>query len=152
MRTPLRRAAVCGAVAAMALTTLAPAASAAPAAAEARTDTRAEARLYAPSALVLTVAQGESAAYSTPLRAVTLTCMPSPGGTHPSPQAACDALREVNGEFGALRSDSQRACIKIYDPVVVTAQGVWEGQRVSFERTFGNSCVMGAEGTSVFAF
>lgn len=147
MRTPLRRTAVCGLVTAAGLGGLAPAAFAAAEAASA-----ADTRLYAPSALVLTVGQGETAATATPLRAVTLTCTPAAGGTHPSPQAACDALWAVQGEFSALRGDQQRACIKIYDPVVVTAQGVWEGQRVDFERTFGNSCVMSVEGTSVFAF
>nr|AAB25161.1 subtilisin inhibitor-like protein 2, SIL2 {N-terminal region, beta1 and beta2 sheets} [Streptomyces, Peptide Partial, 39 aa] [Streptomyces]AAB26179.1 subtilisin inhibitor-like 2, SIL2 {N-terminal} [Streptomyces parvulus, 2283, Peptide Partial, 39 aa] [Streptomyces parvulus] len=36
----------------------------------------APASLYAPSALVLTIGQGESAAATSPLRAVTLTCAP----------------------------------------------------------------------------
>ncbi|WP_240107271.1 subtilase-type protease inhibitor [Streptomyces sp. MUM 203J] len=139
----LRRAAVCGVAAIAALGTLTPAALA---------SAEAETRLYAPSALVLTVAKGEIATESTPLRAVTLTCMPAPGGTHPAPEEACGALYDVQGEFSSLQGDSQRACVKIYDPVVVTAQGVWEGQRVDFERTFGNACVLGAEGTSVFNF
>ncbi|WP_309235354.1 subtilase-type protease inhibitor [Streptomyces sp. TRM64462] len=147
MWTPLRRTAVCGLVTAAALATLAPAASAVTEA-----DGTADTRLYAPSALVLTVGQGETAATSVPLRAVTLTCTPAPGGTHPSPQRACDTLHAVKGEFGALSGTEERACIKIYDPVVVTAQGVWDGQRVNFERTFGNACEMRAEGTSVFAF
>ncbi len=112
----------------------------------------AETRLYAPSALVLTVAKGETATHSTPLRAVTLTCVPSPGGTHPAAQDACATLWDVEGEFKALRGDEQRACIKIYDPVVVTAQGVWEGRRVDFERTYGNTCELNVEGTSVFSF
>jgi hypothetical protein len=145
-RNPLRRTAIFGLITAAAMTALAPAAGAAEAG-----DT-AESRLYAPSALVLTVAGGEDAATATPLRAVTLTCMPSPGGTHPAPQKACDALRAVDGRFSALRSDSTRPCVKIYDPVVVTAQGVWEGRRVSFERTYGNSCVQATEGAPVFAF
>ncbi|WP_149180427.1 subtilase-type protease inhibitor [Streptomyces sp. TRM49041] len=147
LRTPLRRTAVCGLLTAAAMTALAPAAFAAADAAD-----TAETRLYAPNALVLTVAQGETAATSTPLRAVTLTCTPAPGGTHPSPQAACDTLRAVDGEFTALRGDGTRACIKIYDPVVVTAQGIWEGQRVDYERTYGNSCVMRAESADVFSF
>ncbi|MFF8382389.1 subtilase-type protease inhibitor [Streptomyces kanasensis] len=145
-RNPLRRTAILGLITAAAMTALAPAAGAAEAG-----DTG-ESRLYAPSALVLTVSDGEDAATATPLRAVTLSCMPSPGGTHPDPQKACDALRAVDGRFSALKSDGTRACVKIYDPVVVTAEGVWEGRRVQFERTYGNSCVLGAEGTPVFAF
>lgn len=139
----LRRAAACGVAAVAALGMLTPAALA---------STEAETRLYAPSALVLTVAKGENATESTPLRAVTLTCMPGPDGTHPAPKEACAALYDVQGEFSALRGDSERACVKIYDPVVVTAQGVWEGQRVDFQQTFGNACVLGNEGTSVFNF
>ena len=42
----------------------------------------APASLYAPSALVLTIGHGESAAVATPMRAVTLTCAPD-GLRHP---------------------------------------------------------------------
>ncbi|MFG3498823.1 subtilase-type protease inhibitor [Streptomyces sp. NPDC047928] len=141
MRTLLKRSAVYGLAATAAMTALAPGAAAAT-----------PSRLYAPSALVLTVSKGETAATATPLRAVTLTCAPAPGGTHPAPQEACDRLRGVDGNFAQLRDDQQRMCVKIYDPVVVTAQGVWEGRWVDFQRTYGNSCVMRAEATKVFAF
>jgi hypothetical protein len=40
----------------------------------------------------------------------------------------------------------------IWKHVVVTAQGVWQGKRVSYERTFANECVKKASATSVFAF
>ncbi len=154
MWTPLKRAAVCGAaLAAMgAMTPAAVATAQAAGSAGVAPAAEAETRLYAPSALVLTVAKGETATHSTPLRAVTLTCVPSPGGTHPAAQDACATLWDVEGEFKALRGDEQRACIKIYDPVVVTAQGVWEGRRVDFERTYGNACELNVEGTSVFSF
>jgi hypothetical protein len=109
-------------------------------------------RLYAPTALVLTVAQGENAATAVPLRAVTLTCTPKAGGTHPAPQKACAELRSAEGKFDALGGEETRPCIKIYDPVVVTAQGIWEGRRVNFEQKYANSCVMQNEGSSVFSF
>ncbi|MEU2184194.1 subtilase-type protease inhibitor [Streptomyces thermolilacinus] len=147
LRTSIRRTAIFGAITAAAMTALAPAAVAAPERAS-----TGETRLYAPNALVLTIAQGDTAATATPLRAVTLTCVPSPGGTHPSPKEACAELRAVDGEFSALRGDEERACIKIYDPLVVTAEGVWEGRRVQYERTFGNSCELGNEAGPVFAF
>jgi hypothetical protein len=43
-------------------------------------------------------------------------------------------------------------CTRQYDPVLVTVDGVWQGQRVSYERIFPNTCVMNAHGSSVFAF
>ncbi|MEU9985013.1 subtilase-type protease inhibitor [Streptomyces sp. NPDC050856] len=141
MRTLVRRAVVYGLAAAGALSPLAVAEAAAPAPG-----------LYAPSALVLTVAQGEDAATAAPSRAVTLTCSPTPGGTHPAAKQACNQLRAADGRFEALKSDDQRPCIKIYDPVVVTAQGVWEGRRVNHEQTFSNSCVMQSQSMSVFNF
>ncbi len=108
--------------------------------------------LYAPSALVLTVSEGESAAASAPLRAVTLSCNPRPTGTHPAPTTACGELFAAGGDFAALGEASDRACPMHYDPVVVTATGVWDGKRVHFERTYGNACMQGSEGTAVFAF
>ncbi|GAA2387439.1 protease inhibitor [Streptomyces coeruleofuscus] len=108
--------------------------------------------LYAPSALVLTVGHGESAAAATPERAVTLTCAPRPSGTHPVSASACAELRGVGGDIHALTATDGVMCTKQYDPVVVTVDGVWQGQRVSYERTFSNECVKNAYGSGVFAF
>ncbi|MER6346886.1 subtilase-type protease inhibitor [Streptomyces sp. NPDC001595] len=108
--------------------------------------------LYAPSALVLTTGHGESAAAAAPERAVTLNCAPRPSGTHPDPAAACSELRLVDGDFTALESGTDILCTREYDPVVVTVAGVWQGQRVSYERTFANECMKDAAGTSVYAF
>lgn len=110
--------------------------------------------LYAPSAVVLTVAQGEDEA--TAVRASTLSCAPTAQGTHPDPQAACAALAATAGTFDALLAapDSNRACPMHYDPVTVTADGVWQGSRISWKHTFSNACVMSAtfNGNPVFAF
>jgi hypothetical protein len=108
--------------------------------------------LYAPSALVLTVGHGDSAALATPERAVTLTCAPSASGTHPAAALACAELRAVDGDLDALAVRSDIRCTKQYDPVVVTVDGVWRGQRVSYERTFGNECVRSSYGSGVFTF
>ena len=108
--------------------------------------------LYAPSALVLTLGHGDSAATVTPERAVTLTCAPTASGTHPAPALACAELRGAAGDFDALAARGDAMCTKQYDPVVVTVDGVWQGKRVSYERTFGNECVKNSYGTSVFAF
>jgi len=112
----------------------------------------APASLYAPSALVLTLGHGDSAAAATPLRAVTLNCAPTASGTHPAPALACAELRGAGGDFDALAATGDAQCTKQYDPIVVTADGVWQGKRVSYERTFGNECVKNSSGSSLFAF
>ncbi|MFF9219160.1 subtilase-type protease inhibitor [Streptomyces viridosporus] len=108
--------------------------------------------LYAPSALVFTLGHGESAATVTPERAVTLTCAPKPSGTHPAAASACAELNGVGGDLDALTMREGVFCTKEYDPVVVTVNGVWRGQRVSYERIFSNECVMNAHGSGVFTF
>ncbi|WP_406404801.1 subtilase-type protease inhibitor [Streptomyces sp. NBC_00879] len=111
--------------------------------------------LYAPSALVLTTAHGQSAATATPERAVTLTCTPDATGTHPAAEDACAALTQVNGDFSSLAEISRgqpHFCTKQYNPVTVTAQGVWGGKRVTYEHTFANECIKNAEGSDVFEF
>ncbi|MET8246496.1 protease inhibitor [Streptomyces sp. NPDC005202] len=112
----------------------------------------APASLYAPSALVLTVGHGESAATATPERAVTLNCAPTSSGTHPAAPTACAELRGAGGDLDALTARGDVLCTREYNPVVVTADGVWQGKRVSYERTFANECVKNASATSVFAF
>ncbi|MEV5158852.1 subtilase-type protease inhibitor [Streptomyces sp. NPDC053728] len=103
-----------------------------------------QAGLYAPSALVLSVSKG-GAAPATVQRAVTLSCAPRPSGTHPSPDAACAELAEVEGEFSLLTtSQPQGRCTRQWDPVVLSATGVWQGRGVSWSTTFGNACEMRA--------
>ncbi|MEV6777313.1 subtilase-type protease inhibitor [Streptomyces syringium] len=105
--------------------------------------------LFAPSALVLTVGEGESAADSGVQRAVTLNCTPKASGTHPAARAACDQLRAVDGDFKALvTTKSDRICTKEYRPIVITAEGVWDGHRVSYEHKFANPC-MASDGKGV---
>ncbi|MEW9519166.1 subtilase-type protease inhibitor [Streptomyces tubercidicus] len=109
--------------------------------------------LYAPTALVLTAGQGESRATATVQRAVTLSCMPGATGSHPNPKAACAQLRAVAGDFNAVTSAaSDRLCTKEWNPFVVTADGVWQGKRVSYSYTFANSCAMTDGIGSVFDF
>lgn len=112
------------------------------------------ASLYAPSAVVLTVAQGEDAANV--VRATTLSCAPTAQGTHPDPKAACTALAATAGTLDALLAapDPNRVCPMHYAPVTVTADGVWRGSRVSWKHTFSNACTMSVtfNGNAVFAF
>ncbi|MER6631404.1 protease inhibitor [Streptomyces sp. NPDC000987] len=145
MRNTARRAATLALTATAVCGPLTGAAIAAPAAAPAS--------LYAPSALVLTVGHGTDAALASPQRAVTLSCAPTPSGTHPAPAQACAELRGAAGDPDALgTADDVLLCTRHYDPVVVTVDGVWQGRRVSYERTFANECVKNAYGVSVFAF
>ncbi|MDF3300236.1 SSI family serine proteinase inhibitor [Streptomyces tropicalis] len=97
---------------------------------------------YAPSAVVLAVNRAASA----PARAVTLTCAYAPGGTHPQPAAACDALQQAQGRLAALTPVSGPRCSFLLRPVTVTLQGVWRGVHVDEERTFANECVMRSYG------
>ncbi|WP_413760137.1 protease inhibitor [Streptomyces sp. MMBL 11-3] len=108
--------------------------------------------LYAPSSLVLTTGHGEIAAEAAPERAVTLSCAPTASGTHPAAVAACGELRATGGDFDALMARSGVLCTREYDPVVVTVDGVWQGRRISYERTFANECVKNSYGTAVFTF
>ncbi|WP_235023632.1 subtilase-type protease inhibitor [Streptomyces sp. WAC05374] len=112
------------------------------------------ASLYAPSAVVLAVAQGDGD--GPVLRASTLSCEPTARGTHPDPKAACDALAATSGSLDTLLAtpDTDRACPMHYDPVTITVDGVWQGSRIAWKHTFSNTCVMSAtlNGNAVFAF
>ncbi|MEU7581294.1 subtilase-type protease inhibitor [Streptomyces sp. NPDC041068] len=101
--------------------------------------------LYAPSALVLTVGQGEDATSASVERAVTLTCTPRPAGSHPAAGAACAELRKVDGRFGQLvAAETGVACTKEWRPVTVNVAGVWNGRHVNWSATFGNRCELHA--------
>ncbi|MEU8547283.1 subtilase-type protease inhibitor [Streptomyces roseoverticillatus] len=109
--------------------------------------------LYASSALVLTTGHGANSAEASVDRAVTLTCFPKATGTHPDATSACAAVRAAGGDFEKLTTiKSGTACTKEWNPIVVTADGVWEGKRIRFERTFGNPCEAKAGKGTLFEF
>ncbi|MDX3231547.1 subtilase-type protease inhibitor [Streptomyces sp. ME19-01-6] len=110
--------------------------------------------LYPASALVLSYGEGEDAASAPVRRAVTLSCHPTPAGTHPTPRRACAELRAVDGTFRALtaRTEHGRVCTKEWRPVTVTAEGVWEGRRVWYEHTFPNPCLKNSLRSQLFGF
>ncbi|MFO7253165.1 MAG: SSI family serine proteinase inhibitor [Actinomycetes bacterium] len=100
------------------------------------------------SELTLTVSRPDGAGATS----VTLTCDPD-GGTHPSPRAACDLLRSVDGNIGMIRPTRGVVCTREYAPRTATARGVWRGtKRFVIVRTFGNPCQMHAETGVLFAF
>ncbi|MCW2640681.1 MAG: Subtilisin inhibitor-like protein 5 [Dactylosporangium sp.] len=102
----------------------------------------------APTALFLTVADGEGGDVVS--RAVVLTCDPA-GGSHPAAQQACNELAAVTGDIDAL-SEGPDNCIMIYDPVTVTAEGWWQGHVRSFRATYVNSCLLYRQTRAVFDF
>jgi hypothetical protein len=105
--------------------------------------------LYAPSALVLTFGHGEGSS-ATVQRAVTLRCRPN-GGDHPSVGSACAELTAVGGNFATLAGEDG-PCTREYNPVTVTASGVWRGRHTTYRGTFSNPCtLLRAKGT-VFQF
>ncbi|WP_349372225.1 subtilase-type protease inhibitor [Streptomyces sp. G-G2] len=109
--------------------------------------------LYAPSSLVLGITAGDDARNGTVLRAVTLVCAPRPSGTHPDPAAACTELLAVAGKPDTITAGGAGAlCSKEYDPVTVTADGVWRGKRFTYEHTFGNRCAMRNGSGVLFSF
>ncbi|MGK5548011.1 subtilase-type protease inhibitor [Streptomyces sp. URMC 127] len=109
--------------------------------------------LYAASALVLTVGHGANSREASVDRAVTLTCFPKATGSHPDAKGACAALRAAGGDFEKITTiKSGTACTREWNPSVVTADGVWEGQRVRFERTFANPCEAKAGKGTLFEF
>ncbi|MDA8371024.1 MAG: SSI family serine proteinase inhibitor [Nocardiopsaceae bacterium] len=81
--------------------------------------------------------------------AVRLECDPT-GGSHPGAEAACSALKEVDGEFAELPTRDD-VCTMDYRPVMVRATGQWRGEPVYYEDIFANTCAAGAETNGVFA-
>ncbi|MGW6538252.1 SSI family serine proteinase inhibitor [Streptomyces sp. NPDC055051] len=81
-------------------------------------------------------------------RSVTLRCDPS-GGDHPRVEAAC---ADLEASQGRVERASDTACVLLYDPVEVHAEGVWRGRPVSFTRQYGNTCELNARTGAVFAF
>ncbi|MFE9258292.1 SSI family serine proteinase inhibitor [Streptomyces sp. NPDC006879] len=111
--------------------------------------------LYAPSALVLSITAGDDTQQGTVMRAVTLNCAPGTNaqGTHPDPAGACAELRANDAELDAVTSGgSQAMCTKEWNPITVTAVGVWEGRRYDYAHTFANPCAKLHGSGSVFNF
>jgi len=99
--------------------------------------------------LVLSLARGEK-----PLPAAAhalLLCDRPFGGTHPEAVRACELLANVLGDPGKLKPRPGVACTLEYDPVTVTATGIWNGRFIRFEHIYGNLCSMRAVTGPLFA-
>ena len=79
-----------------------------------------------------------------------LACGPD-AGTHPQPDAACEAISDAEGDFHAIDRVAG-PCPLIFDPVTVRAAGVFDGRPVDYAETFSNTCVAANATGGVFAF
>lgn len=102
--------------------------------------------------LVLTQAQSDRKPTPPPDRTVLLGCYPTWSVWHAQAREACATLKLVAGDFEKLNVNPTGICYKLYKPVTVTAQGWWRGKKVSYEKTFTNSCELQKSTGPVFAF
>ncbi|MEU4228182.1 SSI family serine proteinase inhibitor [Nonomuraea sp. NPDC026600] len=86
-----------------------------------------------------------------PPKAVLLTCDPD-GGGHPTPAAACELLRKVDGDPAKLNVVPNPVCTDEYERHTVLVGGRWRGRMIKWSHTYSNSCRMKAAGGAVFTF
>jgi Subtilisin inhibitor-like len=110
--------------------------------------TAAQASIYPPTALVVSLGYGENT--DIVHRAVTLRCNPN-GGDHPDVDGACTALNQVDGDFIALSGEGG-VCTREYRPVTVIVNGVWRGQHTHYRATYSNRCMLIRSKGTVFEF
>ncbi|WP_158607843.1 subtilase-type protease inhibitor [Nocardia panacis] len=111
---------------------------------------QAQSGIIGPSAFTLTVGEGEAIGTAANQRTVWLVCAPTVFGTHPKSGQACGELAEAAGNFDKLKGRGTRFCPFVYRPITVSAQGVWNGTKVSWQHKYANSCER--ENTDSFVF
>ncbi|MFJ2030909.1 SSI family serine proteinase inhibitor [Streptosporangium sp. NPDC087985] len=84
-------------------------------------------------------------------RSVRLGCSP-PRGTHPRAFEACAELTPAQGNPAAVAPIIGVFCSQLYEPVRATANGVWNGRYIRFDRTYSNPCMMHNATRDVFSF
>ncbi|GAA3734999.1 SSI family serine proteinase inhibitor [Salinactinospora qingdaonensis] len=87
----------------------------------------------------------------TAIARATLECYPH-GGTHPTPEAACESLWQVGGEFDQLPTDPAAVCPAVVRPVTVEVKGHWFNEPAHFKHTYNNRCLAAVESDNVFRF
>ncbi|GAA2790052.1 SSI family serine proteinase inhibitor [Crossiella cryophila] len=99
--------------------------------------------------LTATTADGETG--TPPGKVATLTCEPT-GGTHQQRAKACAQLVAAHGQVANLAGDpDSQVCTMDYRPVTVTLKGIWQGQPLAYQKTYGNGCVLRGMTGDVFA-
>jgi hypothetical protein len=99
--------------------------------------TPAGAAAAAPQRTSLTVSYQSDAGFAA---AVMLRCDPV-GGAHPKKAQACRSLARVGGNPGRL-APAARMCTMEYAPITAQVKGTWQGRKVNWSKTFGNTCDM----------
>ncbi|WP_225725615.1 MULTISPECIES: subtilase-type protease inhibitor [unclassified Nocardia] len=112
----------------------------------------AQSAINGPSAVTLTVGEGDSLATAANQRTAWLVCAPLVFGSHPKSGQACGELTEAGGDFDKLRGHGIRFCPFIYQPITVSAEGIWNGTQVSWQHTYPNKCVRMNTDDYVFDF
>jgi hypothetical protein len=100
-----------------------------------------------PSSLTLTATTDGQAPH-----VVELTCDPV-AGTHPDAELACMQLDQVNGDIASMPgTEAHIFCPMIFQPIRVTATGVWRGRTVLFQDSYTNSCERDNKTGNLFRF
>ncbi|NGO73380.1 SSI family serine proteinase inhibitor [Streptomyces boncukensis] len=106
------------------------------------------------SRMVLGVGHHDGTDRMVPERVVYLDCLPTTSASdHPRALRACDDLVRVDGSFRSLVGLNQsKHCTMEYNPVTVTVDGYWKGNRVEFAHTFANPCIKRLNASYLFQF
>src|SRR4051812_19178671 len=100
-----------------------------------------------PSSLTLTATTDGQAPH-----VVELSCDPV-AGTHPDAELACMQLDQVNGDIASMPgTEAHIFCPMIFQPIRVTATGVWRGRTVLFQDSYTNSCERDNKTGNLFRF
>ena len=109
--------------------------------------TAAPAAAAMPSALTLTATTDGQAPH-----VVELTCDPD-GGNHPDAQTACMQLSQVDGDIAHLPASQVHIfCPMIFQPITVSATGLWRGRTVLFQDKYTNGCERDNKTGNLFRF
>jgi hypothetical protein len=101
-------------------------------------------------ALALTIIDGH-ATFEPFERRTVLVCSPNRSG-HPQAWLACGQLARAGGNPAFITPAWGVACTREYDPVTVTANGVWDGRLIRYQQTFANSCTLGVATGAVYRY
>jgi hypothetical protein len=100
-----------------------------------------------PSSLTLTATTDGRAPH-----VVELTCDPV-AGTHPDAQLACYQLEQVDGDIAHMPgTEAHIFCPMIFQPIEVSATGLWRGHTVLFQDKYTNSCERDNKTGNLFRF
>ncbi|NUS72716.1 MAG: protease inhibitor [Corynebacteriales bacterium] len=80
-----------------------------------------------------------------------LECPADSRAHHPHAAQACEALDAAGGDFDQLQHQDS-ACVLLFDPITVTARGIYNQRVIQWQHTYGNECQMRAATGEMFVF